>query len=254
MTVCNMSHRGGRPRRDDRAGPGDVRLPQGPSARAERRGLGRRRRVLGDACAPTTTPSSTPRSSSTPPRSRRSSRGAPTPGQGAPLSAAVPDPAGYRRTRRPGRGREGPDLHGPEPRARRCARSPSTPCSSAPAPTAGSRTCAPPPAVIAGRTVADGVRMLVVPGSMRVQRAGRGGGPRRGLHRGGRGVASGRMFHVPGHEPRPARPGRAQRVDVEPQLRGPPGQGWPHPPGLAARRRRDGRHRPAVRPADLDNR
>ena len=43
-----------------------------------------------------------------------------------------------------------------------------------------------------------------------------------------------------GMNPDQLAPGRAQRVDVEPQLRGPPGQGRPHPPGLPAGR---GRHR-----------
>ena len=51
------------------------------------------------------------------------------------------------------------------------------------------------------------------------------------------------LLDVPGHEPRPARARRAQRVDVEPQLRGPAGQGRPHAPGLAAGRRRHRRHR-----------
>ncbi|MEK8225284.1 hypothetical protein NKG05_02825 [Oerskovia sp. M15] len=54
------------------------------------------------------------------------------------------------------------------------------------------------------------------------------------------------MFHVPGHEPRPARAGRALGLHVQPQLRGSPGQGWAHPPGLAARRSRDGHPRDAV--------
>src|SRR5690606_27690962 len=52
-------------------------------------------------------------------------------------------------------------------------------------------------------------------------------------------VAQRGLLDVPGHEPRPARPGRAQRVDLEPQLRGPPGQGRSHAPRLAARRGRD---------------
>ena len=86
------------------------------------------------------------------------------------------------------------------------------------------------------------------PGSVRVAAAGRGGGPRRGLHRGRRRVAGRRLLDVPRHEPRPARAGRAQRVDVQPQLRGPAGQGRAHPPGLAAGRRRDRRHRPPGQP------
>ena len=50
----------------------------------------------------------------------------------------------------------------------RCARSRSTPSSSAPAPTAASRTCGPPPRSSRAAECADGVRMLVVPGSARV--------------------------------------------------------------------------------------
>ena len=52
--------------------------------------------------------------------------------------------------------------------ARRCARSRSTPCSSAPAPTAGSRICVsrPPSSPAQG---APNVRAMVVPGSMRVR-------------------------------------------------------------------------------------
>ena len=163
------------------------------------------------------------------------------------------------RTRRPSpttraraAAQRGAGVHGPHGRARRCATSPSTPSSSARAPTAGSRTCAPPPRCSRGRQVADGVRMLVVPGSVRVRLAGRGRGPGRGLHRRRRRVAARRLLDVPRHEPRPAGAGRAQRVDLQPQLRGPAGQGRPHPPGLAAGRRRDRRHRPPGRPpADL---
>src|SRR4051795_10642086 len=54
------------------------------------------------------------------------------------------------------------------------------------------------------------------------------------------------MLDVPRHEPRhpPAR--RALRLDVEPQLRGPPGARRAHPPRLARDGRR-GRHRGALR-------
>ena len=52
-----------------------------------------------------------------------------------------------------------------------------------------------------------------------------------------------------GMNPDQLAPGRALRVDVEPQLRGPPGQGRPHPPGLPAGRRRDrGARHPVARP------
>ena len=86
--------------------------------------------------------------------------------------------------------------------------------------------------VVEGRHKADSVRVLVVPGLGPGPAAGRGRGPGQGLHRLRRRVAQRRLLDVPGHEPRPARPGGAQRLDVQPQLRGPPGQGRPHPPGL----------------------
>ena len=73
-----------------------------------------------------------------------------------------------------------------------------------------------------------------------------GRGARRGLHRGRRRMAPARLLDVPGHEPRHARPGRAQRVDVQPQLRRAPRQGRAHPSGQPARGRRDRRPRHAL--------
>lgn len=49
MTICNMSIEAGCPRGHDRPGRDDLRLPRGPPARPEGRGLGRGRRVLEDA-------------------------------------------------------------------------------------------------------------------------------------------------------------------------------------------------------------
>ena len=91
------------------------------------------------------------------------------PGQGVPLGGVRPEPRRLRRRHRQDRGREGPELHGPRRPARRCARSRSTPSSSARAPTAGSRTCALAAEIIKGRKVADDTRLLVVPGSVRVR-------------------------------------------------------------------------------------
>ena len=69
--------------------------------------------------------------------------------------------------------------------------------------------------------------------------AGRGRGPRRDLQGGRRRVARRGLLDVPGHEPRHPRARRAQRVDLQPQLRGPAGQGRAHPPGLGAGRGSD---------------
>src|SRR5699024_3248954 len=78
--------------------------------------------------------------------------------------------------------------------------------------------------------------------------AGGAGGPGPDLPRLRRRMASGRLLDVPGHEPGPARPRRACRLDLQPQLRGTSGQGRPHPPGLARGRRRHRRARHPVLP------
>src|SRR6185503_8288192 len=80
------------------------------------------------------------------------------------------------------------------------------------------------------------------------QGAGRGRRARPGVPRRRRRVARRRVLDVPGHEPRPARAGGALGLDQQPQLPGTPGQGRPHAPRLAVRRRRDRPHREADRP------
>ncbi|EFL22964.1 3-isopropylmalate dehydratase, large subunit [Streptomyces himastatinicus ATCC 53653] len=67
------------------------------------------------------------------------------PGQGAPLSESVPDPSTFEDASEKYARREGPGVHGSDGRVSRCAKSRWTPSSSVPAPTAASRTCAPPP-------------------------------------------------------------------------------------------------------------
>ena len=61
--------------------------------------------------------------------------------------------------------------------------------------------------VVKGRKVALGVNAMVVPGSEQVKRAGRGGGPRRGLPRRRLRLARRGLLDVPGHEPRHPRAG-----------------------------------------------
>ena len=87
--------------------------------------------------------------------------------------------------------------------------------------------------VVAGQEVAVGQRAGRA-GLPAGEAAGRGGGsgpdlPRRRLR-----LARGGLLDVPGHEPRHARAGRALRLDVEPQLRGPPGPRRAHAPRLPA--------------------
>ena len=89
---------------------------------------------------------------------------------------------------------------------------------------------------------------------------GRGRGAGRGLPRRRLRMARGGLLDVPGDEPRHPRRGRALRLDLEPQLRGPPGQGRPHPSGQPADGRGGGdrgalrRHQgmePMMRPLDV---
>ena len=78
-------------------------------------------------------------------------------------------------------------------------------------------------------------------------RPGRGRGARRGLPRRRLRLALGGLLDVPRDEPRhpPAR--RALRLDLEPQLRGPPGPRRAHAPRLAADGRRRGDRGPLRR-------
>ena len=100
--------------------------------------------------------------------------------------------------------------------------------------------------VVEGRRVSPDVRAMVVPGSEQVRGAGRGRGARPRVHRGRLRLAHRGLLDVPGDEPGHPEPGRALRVDVEPQLRGAPGPRRAHPPGLARDGRR-GRHRGPLR-------
>ncbi len=243
MTICNMSIEAGARAGHDRPGRDDVRLPEGPRPRADRapqwdeavadvaRAAHRRRRGVRR-------------------RGRhRRRRAHPVrhlghqPGPGAAAGRAGAGPGADRRRERARRRREGADLHGPrgrhaaarDPRRHRVRRLLHQRPDRGPARRRrrSSRAARSPTACACWWCPA---------------RCGCGSRPRtEGLDevftRRRRRVALGGLLDVPGHEPGPARAGRAQRVDVQPQLRGPPGQGRPHPPGVPAGRRRHRRPR-----------
>ena len=123
------------------------------------------------------------------------------PGPGGPRSTAtVPDPDTFADAG----DREPP--HAPSstwawPPAPRCATSPSTPCSSARAPTAASRTSGPPPACSTADTCHSGMRALVVPGSHRVKAQAEAEGLDAVFVGGRLRMARARVLDVPGHEP-----------------------------------------------------
>ena len=176
-------HRGGRARRHDRAGRDDVRLPQGRPHAPHGRRLGRgasthwrdaadrRRRRLrqrGDARRGRAAPV-------------RDLGHQPRPGRPAGLGGARP---GRDRPTRPS---------GPPPSARWTTWTwrPGTPLRDIAVDTVFVGSCTngrledlrAAAEVLRGRKVADGVRMLVVPGSCAVKAAAEAGGPGRGLHR-----------------------------------------------------------------------
>ena len=98
-------------------------------------------------------------------------------------------------------------------------------------------------AVARGYHVADGVQAHGRARQPTGQAAGRSRGARQDLHGRRFRVARGRLQHVPGHESRQARTGRALRLDQQSQFRRAAGQGRADAPGfrLDGRRRRRGR-------------
>ena len=157
----------------------DLLLPRGPPRR--RRRTSTPPSSAGARCRPTRARRSTPRSPSTPPRSVPQVTWGTNPGQVVPVTGRVPDPADARRPGRPRGGRARARLHGARAGHGDRGHRRSTACSSAPARTRASRTCARPPRWSRGRQVAATVRAMVVPGSHAGEGAGRAGGPRRGL-------------------------------------------------------------------------
>ena len=141
---------------------------------------------------------------------------------------------------RPGRRRCSTRVSSPASRSRAPR---STGCSSARAPTAASPTCAPPPRSPGAATRRDHVTAWVVPGSERVKREAEAEGldtmfTRRRLR-----MARARLLDVHRLQRRARAAGPAQRLDLQPQLRRPPGPRRAHP----SRQPGDGGGRRAIR-------
>ena len=238
MTVCNMTIEAGA--RAGMIAPDDTTFDymRGPPVRAEGRGVRPGRRVLAHAAVRC--------------RRRNTTRTvtldaadiAPMVTWGTNPEAVLPiTGVGARPGRRAGRGQARADaaharVHGLTPGQKTDRRARSTWCSSAPAPTAASRTSAPPPAWRAGRQVAPGVRALVVPGSGLVKQQAEAEGLDRIL------LEAGFEWREPGcsmclgMNPDKLTPGPALRQHVEPQFRGPAGAGRAHASGVAGHGRR----------------
>ena len=245
MTVCNMSIEAGA--RAGMVAPDDMTFAylEGATTRPKAR-PGRRPWTSGARSPPTQAPPSTGRPA------RRL--------QLAPYVTWGTNPAWSRRSTAGPRPAAFDDAHDREAATGRsstwaCGRTPiatslSTPSSSARAPTPGSRTCGPRPAVLAAagpRRAAGAGRARLAPG----QGPGRGRGSRR-LHRGRLRMAGAGVLDVPGDEPRQAGARANGRRRPRTELRGTPGSGRPHAPGLARRGRRHRRGRPLRQPRGPD--
>ena len=198
-------HRVGRQGRPDRARPDHLRLHRGPCPRRRRAPTGTPRSSTGSRWSPTTTPSSTRRSCSTRATMTPFVTWGTNPGQGVPLGGAVPDPAQFEDPDDRDRRREGARVHGPRgrhPDARgqgrhRLRRLVHQRPHRGPPPR---RRDHQGPHGRQGHPPARRTRFGAGAD------AGRGRGSRRRLQGGRRRVARRRVLHVPGHEPRPARP------------------------------------------------
>ena len=75
--------------------------------------------------------------------------------------------------------------------------------------------------VLEGQKVKEGIRAMVVPGSMRVKQQAEEEGLDENIQRGRLRLAQRRLLDVPRHEPGHPRAWRAMRLDQQPKLRGP---------------------------------
>src|SRR6201985_1844435 len=102
--------------------------------------------------------------------------------------------------------------------------------------------------VIQGRKVADGVRMLVVPGSMQVRAQAEAEGLNEVFTAAGAEWRSAGGSMCLGMNPDTLHPGERSASTPNRKFRGPPGKGRPPPAGAPGGGRRHGRHRPPDRP------
>ena len=168
MTVCNMSIEWGARAGLDRTRRHDVRVPRGQAARTAGRRVGAGGRSLARAADGRRRRVRRAR----PDRGRRAgaagdlgnqSRAWSSPSRGSfPTRPTSTTPT----IAPPPSGRSPTWVSGPAPRSRTSA---STVSSSARARTRGSRICARPPPIVAGKHVADGVVALAVPGSAKIR-------------------------------------------------------------------------------------
>ena len=197
-------HRGRRARRPDRARRHHLRVRPRPPPRAAGRGLGRRGRAAGGRCPATTARPTTSRSRIDAAALEPMVTYGTNPGMGMPITGRVPPP------RRPARTTSaGARL---ERALEYMGLTPGEPLLGQPVDVVFIGSCTNSrisdlrlaASVLKGRHVADGLRVMVVPGSPAGEGAGGERGPARDLPGGRRRVARGRLLDVHRHERRPA--------------------------------------------------
>ena len=241
--------RGRGARGDDRARRHHVRLSRGPARRADRLRVGAGARRLALARVRPRRRPTTASSRSMSPSSRRRSRGGRTRRWSSPVTDRVPDPAAYSRS--------GPARRRPSGRSTYMGLEPGTAMQdiSVDRVFIGSCTNAriedlrAAAAVVAGKQVHPSVRALVVPGSATIKRLAEEEGLDRIFVDAGFEWRRAGCSMCLGMNPDVLADGRALRLDLEPQLRGPAGTRRPHAPGQPAARRGDRDRRPLRRPA-----
>ena len=235
MTVCNMAIEAGA--RAGLVGVDETTIAyvKGRPYSPDGRRVGRGRRATGARCS--SDAGRAVRRGRRARRRRRSCRrspGARRPRWWLSIDDRVPDPDAREGRRQARRDRARAHVHGPGAEQADRPTSASTRSSSARAPTRASRTCARPRrwcAASAAGSPANVKLAMVVPGSGLVKEQAEREGLRRDLQGRRLRVARARLLDVPGDERRPARAGRALRLDHQPQFRRPPGRRRPHPPG-----------------------
>ena len=247
MTVCNMTIEGG-----GRAGmiaPDETtfewfaerRAPPLPPVASSTT-----RSSAGASCAATRARASTARSVSTRPQISPQVTWGTNPGMVGPVTRPRARAGGLRQPRRARDRRARAALHGARARHPDRGDLASTACSSARAPTRASATCAPPPRSSPDARSPTASSAMVVPGSQQVKAQAEAEGLDRIFREAGFDWRVAGCSMCLGMNPDILQPGRALRLDLEPQLRGPPGPRRAHPPRLAADGRR-GRRRGALR-------
>ena len=234
--------RGGRAGRHGRARRDDLRVPRGPALRAAGRPLGPGARALADAALgsgrrlrPRGDPRRRRRSRPPSPGARARRRRCPSP-SASPIPPRASDPARRQAVERM------LAVHGPRARARRSTHVRSRPRvhrlvhQQPPRGPARRRRGGP-------RAAARWCRRCVVPGSGLVKRAAEAEGLDRVFTDAGFEWRDPGCSMCVGMNGDLGRARRAHRLHLQPQLRGPPGQGRPHPPDEPGHGRRRRGHR-----------